>query len=277
MLQIHQNAIWSECSRWCVQQKLDEIFGKLTQVMCIADDIMVVGYKDDHSNHDLALTKLFQTAQKNNVKLNLRSFNKRNMKCYSLVRITQHRGENQILKKLKLLWRWNSLRTRKKCRHSWNGSILAKGYITSVSPSRTTEGPHQNKFTLHLGSRIHYCNECNPRRDGMSTHPKVLWSKEENCSTNRCQLQRTWSMSSARWTPNLLCQQIPYRCRKRVCSNWAQSSCCIMACEKFHHFLYGLHFTLQTDQNPWNQSLHDLSLRQLQIAETVDKSKCMWF
>ena len=38
--------------------------------MCIADDIMVVGYKDNHSNHDLALTKLFQTAQKNNVKLN---------------------------------------------------------------------------------------------------------------------------------------------------------------------------------------------------------------
>ena len=51
------------------QQKLDKIFGKLTQVMCIADDIMVVGYKEDHSDHDLALTKLFQTAQKNNVKL----------------------------------------------------------------------------------------------------------------------------------------------------------------------------------------------------------------
>ena len=52
------------------QQKLDEIFGKLTQVMCIADNIMVVGYKEDHSDHDLALTKLFQTAQTNNVKLN---------------------------------------------------------------------------------------------------------------------------------------------------------------------------------------------------------------
>ena len=54
------------------QQKLDEIFGKLTHVMCIADNIMVVGYKDGHSNHDLALNKLFQTAQKNNVKLNFK-------------------------------------------------------------------------------------------------------------------------------------------------------------------------------------------------------------
>ena len=120
----------------------------------------------------------------------------------------------------------------------------------SFSPSRTTEGPHQNKFTLHLGSRTHHYNECNPRRDGMSTHPKVLWSKEENCATNRCQLQRTWSMSSTRWTPNLLCQQIPYRCRKMVCSNWAQSSYYIMGLWEISSFLYGSHFTLQMDQKP---------------------------
>ena len=52
------------------QCKLEEIFGKLKNVMCIADDIMVVGYKDDHSDHDLTLTKLLQTAKQNSVKLN---------------------------------------------------------------------------------------------------------------------------------------------------------------------------------------------------------------
>ena len=51
------------------QCKLDVIFGKLTNVMHIANDIMVVGYKEDHSNLDLALTKLLQTAQRNTVKL----------------------------------------------------------------------------------------------------------------------------------------------------------------------------------------------------------------
>ena len=54
------------------QHKLDEIFGKLSQVMCIADDIMVVGNKEDHSKHDVILTKLYHTAQKNNVKLNFK-------------------------------------------------------------------------------------------------------------------------------------------------------------------------------------------------------------
>ena len=36
----------------------------------IADDIMVVGYKPDHIDHDQAFTSLSQTAQKCNVKLN---------------------------------------------------------------------------------------------------------------------------------------------------------------------------------------------------------------
>ena len=52
------------------QRKLDTIFGNLSQVACIADDIIVVGYKADHSDHDTAFTRLLQTARENNVKLN---------------------------------------------------------------------------------------------------------------------------------------------------------------------------------------------------------------
>ena len=52
------------------QRKLDTIFGHISQVACIAHDIIVVGYKADHSDHDTAFTKLLQTARENNVKLN---------------------------------------------------------------------------------------------------------------------------------------------------------------------------------------------------------------
>ena len=52
------------------QRKLDECFGKLKQVIIITEDIMVVEYKPDHSDHDQAFTSLLQTAQKCNVKLN---------------------------------------------------------------------------------------------------------------------------------------------------------------------------------------------------------------
>ena len=52
------------------KRKLDECFGKLEQVIIIVNDIMVVGYKPDHSDHDQAFTNLLQRAQKCNVKLN---------------------------------------------------------------------------------------------------------------------------------------------------------------------------------------------------------------
>ena len=52
------------------QHKLDECCGNIKQVIIIADDIMVVGYKQDHSDPDQVFTTLLQTVQKCNVKLN---------------------------------------------------------------------------------------------------------------------------------------------------------------------------------------------------------------
>ena len=46
------------------------VFGKLKQVVIITDDIMIVGYEPEHSDHDQAFSCLLQTAQKCNVKLN---------------------------------------------------------------------------------------------------------------------------------------------------------------------------------------------------------------
>ena len=56
------------------QYKLDECFGKIEQVIISADDIMIVGNKPDHTNHDQALTNLLQAAKECNVKLNYDKF-----------------------------------------------------------------------------------------------------------------------------------------------------------------------------------------------------------
>ena len=61
------------------ERKVDECLGKLKQLIIITDDIMVVGYKPDHSDHNQAFNSLLQTAQKCNVKLNFD-------KLHSLVR-----------------------------------------------------------------------------------------------------------------------------------------------------------------------------------------------
>ena len=52
------------------QCKLEQCFGHLKNVFVIADNIMIVGKKPNHSNHDQALTALLETARKCNVQLN---------------------------------------------------------------------------------------------------------------------------------------------------------------------------------------------------------------
>ena len=52
------------------QHKLDQCFGHLENVIVIAEDIMIVGKKPSHSDHDQALTTFLETARKCNVQLN---------------------------------------------------------------------------------------------------------------------------------------------------------------------------------------------------------------
>ena len=52
------------------QHKLDECFGKIEQIIKIADDIIIVGYRPDHHDHDQAFITLLQTSKKYNVKHN---------------------------------------------------------------------------------------------------------------------------------------------------------------------------------------------------------------
>ena len=44
------------------QHKLDECFGKIEKVIIIADDVMIAGYKADHSDYDQTFKTLLQTA-----------------------------------------------------------------------------------------------------------------------------------------------------------------------------------------------------------------------
>ena len=52
------------------QWKLGQCFSHINNVIVIADDIMVVGKKQNHRDHDVALTALLETARRCNVQLN---------------------------------------------------------------------------------------------------------------------------------------------------------------------------------------------------------------
>ena len=48
----------------------DQCFGKIDQVIVNEDDIMIVSKQQNHTDHDIALTILLETAGRCNIKLN---------------------------------------------------------------------------------------------------------------------------------------------------------------------------------------------------------------
>ena len=53
------------------QQGIDSIYGKLDNVIGIADDLLIWGNEEDGSNHDCAFQSVLETTHKNNLKLNI--------------------------------------------------------------------------------------------------------------------------------------------------------------------------------------------------------------
>ena len=54
----------------CSKDSLTSAFGKIDQLIAIADDIMAVGKQPNHKDHDVALANLLESARKCNIRLN---------------------------------------------------------------------------------------------------------------------------------------------------------------------------------------------------------------
>ena len=73
---------------WQWQCKLYQCFGNIMQVIVVTDDIMIVGKKPNHSNHDKALTTLLETARRCNVWLNYEQLQYKKQDIGFLVKFT---------------------------------------------------------------------------------------------------------------------------------------------------------------------------------------------
>ena len=82
---------------------IDECFGKIKYVIVVAVDTMVVGYKQNHSNNDQALTTLLETTRRCNVKLNYEMLQCKKDEVVFLVKPTPHVVANKIKAKYQLL------------------------------------------------------------------------------------------------------------------------------------------------------------------------------
>ena len=104
--------------------------------------------------------------------------------------------------------------------------------------------------------------------------PTLLRQIQRYYTTDRCKQERIWCSYPPRQQPSILCLMHTYISWKELPEPWKRMYGSYMAAvwgmEKFHYFLYGKHFILQTDQKPlvsiFQKHMIDVSPRIQQIA-----------
>ena len=233
------------------QQKLDECFGHIKNLVVIADDIMVIGKQHNHKDHDLAFTTLLQTARKCNIKLN---YDKLKFKCtevnfYSKTYTTD--GHKPAQNKITAIVKMPPPSSKKEVQ----SFISMINYLTKFSP-RLTElaepirelvkekvpfnwGPeHQELLTMLKKEivRAPILAYYNPWKE------TVLQTDASTKGLGACLLQ---DKNPIYFTSKALTEM-----QRGYIAIEIESLAVACAVKKFHHFLYGCHFILETDQKP---------------------------
>ena len=229
------------------QQKLDQCFSHLKDIMVIADDIIVVG--KNQKEQDLALTTLLDTARECNVRLNY------NKLQYKKTEIDFFRETYMI--------------------------IGCKPTQTKVSTINTMPEPSSKKEVQSFIGMINYLSKFSARSSELSepiqelSKEQVLfnWGPEHREAFNAIKKELVKVPILAYYDPNkemvlqtnasikglgtfLLQNGKPVyfaskaltETQKGYVTIELESMMVAWAMEKCHHFIYGMHFILETDQ-----------------------------
>ena len=230
------------------QHQLDECFGKIEQVIIIADDIVIAGYIPDHSDHDQAFTALLQTAQKYNVKFNYEQLQYKQDEVDSLVKHILQVDASQV-KMVAAITSMPSPMNKKQVqsfigminylsKFSLRFSELAEP-IRELSKDKVpfTWGPEHQQAFIQMKKEI-------------ASAPILAYYKPKKQTTlqtdanikglGACLLQGNKPVYFASKT--LIDVQKGYVELESLAVAWDM--------EKFPHFLYAIDFLLETDQKP---------------------------
>ena len=219
--------------------------------MIITDDIMVIGYQEDEWDHDKAFTQLLETAKKNNIKLN---FDK-----------IQYRQQEVEF--------FSETYTTQGCKPS-NTKVKA---ITEM-PKPTT----LKDLWIFLGM-VQYLSKFSPRiaeiaeplRDLMKKHAPYAWGPENNQAFDNIKRETVQAPILKYYNAKketvlqtdayikglgtcLFQDGHPIYFASKSLQDVEHGYVAIeletlavgWVMEKFHHFLYASHFTLETNQKP---------------------------
>ena len=218
--------------------------------MIIADDIMIVSYKPDHSNHNQALTTLLQTAQKCNVKLKYDKLQYKQGEVEFFGETYTIGGCKQSKDKVAAITTMPSL-TNKKQVQSFIGMI---NYLAKFS-QRLTE---LAELIRELSKDKVPLNWLPKQQDFVQIKKEIASAPILTYYNPKKQTTLQTDVSVKGLVAFLLPDSKPvYFASKALTLTDDQkgdvpieleSLAVAWAMEKFHHFLYACHFLLETDQ-----------------------------
>ena len=233
------------------QCKLDEFYGKIEQVISIADDFMIVGYKPDHSDHDQAFTTLLPTAKQCNVKLKYDKLQYKQNEVEFFGEIYTTSGHKPSKDNVAAITSMPSP-TNKKQVQSFIGMInyLAKFYPRLSELAEPIRDLVRDEVLFNWGPE-HQAAFIHMKKEIVSA-PVLAYYNPKKQTT----LQTDASIKG--FSACLLQDAKPVYFASRALTD-AQNSYVMVeldslavawAMEKFHHFLYASHILLETDQKP---------------------------
>ena len=248
------------------QRKLDQCFGHLENVIMIANDIMVVGKQSNHKDHDIALTQLVKTARECNVHLNYDKLQYKQTEVDFFGKMYTIDGRKPSQSKVKAIQDMPPPQSKKQVQ----SSIGMVNYLS--------------KFSAQLSELAEPIRELSKERVPFNWGPEYdeafsLIKKEVTAAPilayynpNKLMVLQTDASCKGLGTCLLQNEKPVYFASKALTETQKgyvaielESLAVTWAMEKFHHFLYGNQFTLETDQKPLeailNKSLHQATPR----------------
>ena len=233
------------------QRKLDHCIGDIENVYCIADDIMVIGYEEDHSDHDKSLQSLFERAEECNIKFNYDKirFKKKEVTFFGETYTTDGRkpdpGKVEAILNLKLP-------ENKKELQSFLGMVNYLGKFTPELACLTEPLRFLIRKNVPYNWNAEHTEAVNAIKKEIANAGKLKHfdpSKETVLQTDAsikglgaCLLQEE--------KPVFFASRSLSSAEKNYTAIELESLAVSWAMEKFRHFIYGKKFKLETDQKP---------------------------
>ena len=233
------------------QRKLDQCFGHLENVIVIADDIMVVGKQNNHKDHYIALKQLLKIARECNVHLNYDKLQYKQTEVDFFGKTYTIDGRKPSQSKVNAIQEMPPPQSKKQ----------VQSFIGMVN--------YLSKFSAYLSELADPIHELAKERVPFN------WGPEHDEAFSLIKKELTAAPILAYYNPKkLMVLQTDASCKglgacllqnekpvyfaskaltetqKGYVAIELESLAVAWAMEKFHHFLYGNQFTLETDQKP---------------------------